>query len=265
VRAQSVPLIDELGPNNYQSYLDSGLPLVYLFTDVSDTDQKDGLLAKVKSLAEETKGKLNWAIIDWKKYARHSEKLGLTGKVVPALAIEKMAEGIHYAFDEAAELTADAIQTWVNSFLSGELQSTIKSEEIPENNDGPVKILVAKNFDSIVKDPTKDVLVEFYAPWCGHCKTLAPIYENMATMLAPIKSIVIAKMDATANDVDAKYNVKGYPTIKLFPGNNKENPVDYEGDRSMADIIGFMHKHASAIFEKPAAIEIEEPVAKDEL
>lgn len=59
----------------------------------------------------------------------------------------------------------------------------MKSEEIPESNDAPVKIVVGKNFDSIVMDETKDVLVEFYAPWCGHCKSLEPKYEELAKQL----------------------------------------------------------------------------------
>lgn len=59
----------------------------------------------------------------------------------------------------------------------------MKSEEIPESNDAPVKIVVGKNFDAIVMDETKDVLVEFYAPWCGHCKSLEPKYEELAKQL----------------------------------------------------------------------------------
>jgi len=56
----------------------------------------------------------------------------------------------------------------------------LKSEEIPAHNDEPVKVLVGKNFEEIVYDETKDVLVEFYAPWCGHCKSLAPKYDELA-------------------------------------------------------------------------------------
>jgi len=59
----------------------------------------------------------------------------------------------------------------------------LKSEEVPETNDEPVKVLVGKNFEAIALDETKDVLVEFYAPWCGHCKTLAPKYDELAKKL----------------------------------------------------------------------------------
>lgn len=75
-----------------------------------------------------------------------------------------MAEGTHYAFDESASISTETVKPWVEKFLSGELQPTIKSEEIPATNDGPVTVVVAKTFDQIVRDSTKDVFIEFYAP-----------------------------------------------------------------------------------------------------
>ena len=66
---------------------------------------------------------------------------------------------------------------------AGKLEASVKSEEPPAKNDGPVKVVTAKTFDAIV-NTGHDVLIEFYAAWCGHCKQLAPIYEKVLPALA---------------------------------------------------------------------------------
>jgi protein disulfide-isomerase A1 len=250
ITSNSVPLIDEIGPHNYKNYIESGLPVAYLFVEPAQTEQ---YLDIIKSIAEETKGKMSWVWIDWSKYAKHAERLGLSGKVVPAVAIEKMQEGLHYAFDETAQITAEVVKEWVNKFLTGELQPTIKSEEIPATNDGPVKVIVAKSFNDIVLDNTKDVLLEFYAPWCGHCKSLAPTYEKLGEAFSSVPSVVIAKIDATANDVDPKYGIRGFPTIKFFPADKKNTPIDFNGERTLDGMKSFVEENASIKFELPTA------------
>jgi len=251
ISAHSIPLIDEVGPQNFRVYVDAKLPLAYIFVDLGVEGEKEKYVELVRPFAVSSRKKLNWVYIDWAKYAKHSERLGLSGKTVPALAIEDLEQGTHYAFDEKAELTAATIKPWVDSFLAGTLPSTIKSEEVPENNDGPVKVVVAKNFDEIVNDPKKDVLLEFYAPWCGHCKQLAPIYEELGSAFANIPSVVIAKIDATSNDISPKLGVRGFPTIKFFPANDKQNPIDYEGGRTKEDFIDFIHEKAAVSFSIP--------------
>lgn len=47
------------------------------------------------------------------------------------------------------------------------------------NCDQPLQVVVAENFDEIVNAQDKDVLIEFYAPWCGHCKNLEPKYKEL--------------------------------------------------------------------------------------
>ena len=54
---------------------------------------------------------------------------------------------------------------------------------MPASNDGPVKVLVADQFDELVTSSGKFVLIEFYAPWCGHCQSLAPVYEQARSSL----------------------------------------------------------------------------------
>jgi len=75
------------------------------------------------------------------------------------------------------------------------------------------------------------------------------VYEEVAKTLSSVSSVLIAKIDVTANDVDPKLGIRGFPTLKFFPANAKESPIDYEGDRTEKDLIYFVKRHASIPFE----------------
>ena len=72
------------------------------------------------------------------------------------------------------------MEIYIENYLNGKAEKYIKSEPIPPSNDQPVKVVVGKSFQELVLNSKEDVLVEFYAPWCGHCKSLAPEYEKVA-------------------------------------------------------------------------------------
>ena len=78
-----------------------------------------------------------------------------------------------------------------------------------------VKDLLPNNFDDIVLNSGKPALVEFFAPWCGHCKTLAPIYEELASAFeSQSDKVTIAKVDADAHkELGRKWGVQGFPTL----------------------------------------------------
>jgi len=105
--------------------------------------------------------------------------------------------------------------------------------------------LDASNFDKIVMDSSKDVLVEFYAPWCGHCKSLAPDYEKVAQAFAAESHVVVAKIDADKyKDIGGRYGVSGFPTIKFFSKTEKDTPLAYESPRDIPSFVGFLNQHA---------------------
>lgn len=105
-----------------------------------------------------------------------------------------------------------------------------------------VVTLDGNNFARIAEDADSDVLVEFYAPWCGHCKSLAPVYEKVGTTFKKEKNCIVAKLDADAdNAVAQKYGVSGYPTIKFFPKGGKE-AEEYTGGRGEQDFINYMNE-----------------------
>jgi protein disulfide-isomerase A6 len=107
--------------------------------------------------------------------------------------------------------------------------------------------LTPENFDEYI-DGSKFALVEFFAPWCGHCKNLAPVYEELADAFAHAKDkVVIAKVDADAHrDLGTKFDVKGFPTLKWFP-KGKTEPEAYEGGRDLNDFAQYITQRTGTI------------------
>ena len=196
---------------------------------------------RVMKVAKEFEGRLNFAVSNEDDFQSETNEFGLNSYSTdkPLVAI-KSAKG---KFVMSEEFSMESFESFLKAFEAGSLEPYLKSEAVPESNDGPVKVAVAKNFQALVADSTKDVLIEFYAPWCGHCKKLAPIYDELGQKLAG-ENVEIVKMDATANDVPPGYDVRGFPTIIWIPKDTKK-PVPYAGGRELDDFVQFIAEKAT--------------------
>lgn len=243
-KVASTPLIGEVGPETYAGYMAAGLPLAYIFAETPE--EREEFAKELKPLAIKHKGAINFATIDAKSFGQHAGNLNLKVGTWPAFAIQRTEKNEKFPYDQDAKITEKDIGTFVDDFLSGKVKPSIKSEPIPESNDGPVTVIVAHNYEEVVINNNKDVLVEFYAPWCGHCKALAPKYEELGQLYASdelSKLVTIAKVDATNNDVPDE--IQGFPTIKLFAAGKKDAPIDYSGSRTIEDLVQFIKENGS--------------------
>lgn len=112
-----------------------------------------------------------------------------------------------------------------------------------EDDKGRVLELTDATFDAAIAKHDH-ILVDFYAPWCGHCKKLSPELDAAAPGLAEkTPPIFLAKLNADKyTKVASKYDVSAYPTLKLFINGF---PIDYKGPRKAASLSSHLQKLVS--------------------
>eukprot|EP01101_Sappina_pedata_P011716 TRINITY_DN7916_c0_g1_i1.p1 TRINITY_DN7916_c0_g1~~TRINITY_DN7916_c0_g1_i1.p1 ORF type:complete len:497 (-),score=273.86 TRINITY_DN7916_c0_g1_i1:90-1547(-) len=247
LKQKSLPLAGEITESNEDFYKDLGLPVAKVVFNVDwKRDPKTIIyhLNRIRKVAAEFLGKLSFGIVSTDNASKQLKDLAIEGEDV-SFFIHDLSTDTKYRAD-VHKYSPDALRAFAKDFVAGKVEKFVKSEPLPDNSANDVKVVVGKNFDSIVMDTTKDVLLEAYAPWCGHCKTLAPKYEELAKKLSKYSdTLTIAKVDATANSLPKEFEVQGFPTIFFIPANNKAAPIKYDGAREVSDFVSFIESHAS--------------------
>ncbi|MFH4977703.1 hypothetical protein AB6A40_004412 [Gnathostoma spinigerum] len=162
----------------------------------------------------------NWEVIEY---------MGMRSEDMPGVIFVDLEKGLTKYKATLKEITRKEIVAFVKDALTGKLEPFLRSEEVPDNwDDKPLKILVGKNFEDIVFELERNTLVFFYAPWCRVCQTTLPEIEDLALRMQDDDDVIIAKMDATKNEVH-KIPILDVPMIALFKKGSRK-PIFYTPD-----------------------------------
>ncbi|SCV02905.1 LANO_0G00958g1_1 [Lachancea nothofagi CBS 11611] len=253
VQVETKPHFGEINGETFQSYMNANLPIAYFF--YTSPEERSSYEQFFTKLGKEHRGKINFVGLDASMFGRHAENLNMKEQF-PLFVIHDVESNMKYgmpqlseeefsALTKPLELKSADITKFIKNFTAGKIEPIVKSEEIPEVQESSVFRIVGKTHEKVVNDEKKDVLVKYYAPWCGHCKKLAPLYEEMADIYASDKDanskIVIANVDATLNDVNV--DLEGYPTLMFYPAGKKSTPVVYQGARDIESFMNFIQEN----------------------
>ncbi|VDP73602.1 unnamed protein product [Schistosoma mattheei] len=238
VQVESVPLVSEFSQKTAGIVFGSPIQKHIVFFLSKSTDHSD-LVGKLTEVARQFKGKLHvvYVDVDVENNLRVLEFFGLSKNDAPTYRIIELGEETTKYKPDTNDYSVSAMSDFVQRTIDGKVKPFLMSEEIPSDQTGSVKVLVGKNYNDVVKDKSKDVFVKLYAPWCGHCKALAPVWDELGETFKN-SDTVIAKMDATVNEVE-DLKVTSFPTLKFYPKNSDE-VIDYTGDRSFEALKKFV-------------------------
>jgi protein disulfide-isomerase A1 len=233
-QVEALPLVVEYTAQVEDTLFASSIGLhVLLFYDGARPDL-EGVTAAAKAL----RGEAVFSLIQASKHLEVGEFFDVQpkGSLSPPIALAfVLDDSTKYAHRGA--LDEPSLVAFVRAVQSGSATPHYRSQPVPTTS-GPVVELVGSTYAAAIADPDKDVLVQLYSPDCGHCRKLAPVYEAVARKLAADGDMVVAQIDASANDI-AGMEPEGFPTILFFPKANKKG-VEYDGSRDEHDLVQFV-------------------------
>lgn len=244
VHANQLALVTEFNQETAQKIFGGDIKVHNLLFVSKKSSDYETILAEFKEAAKKFRGQIIFVLIDADvdENERVMEFFGLKKDDAPTIRLISLGQDMTKYKPESNEMKAAVIEQFVTDFFANKVKPHLLSQDVPADWDAqPVKVLVGKNFEQVARDKSKTVLVEFYAPWCGHCKQLAPIYDQLGEKFKDSTEFVIAKMDSTLNELE-DIKIQSFPTIKLFPKDSDE-VIDYNGERTLEAMAQFVESH----------------------
>ncbi|XP_006012215.1 protein disulfide-isomerase A6 [Latimeria chalumnae] len=197
-----------------------------------------------KKAASALKGVVKVGAVDADKHQSLGGQYGIRGFPTIKVFGSNKNKAEDYQGGRTSDAIVDAALSALRSLVKGRLNGRSGESDSGRQSGGggsskeDVIELTDDNFDKNVLNSEDVWLVEFYAPWCGHCKNLEPEWAAAASAVKEQTNgkVKLGAVDATVSQVlSSRYGIRGFPTIKIFQ--KGEDPVDYEGGRTRSDII----------------------------
>jgi len=243
VTEASLPLINEFTPNGavFASEIKNHF---FLFLPSAAAYHHDAIEA-LRELAGEFRGMVIFSHVDASSpsNSRVLDFFGVHAHDCPTVRFFRIENNnVVKFFPDFKDIDAEMWGDWLQEVFDGQHQPFYKSEPpVPYEGKG-VRILTAKDHEVILRDSPLNIFVEYYAPWCGHCKELAPVWDKLAENLADHKNVLIAKMDSTKNEVPS-VEIKGFPTLKFYPPHGA-SALAYDGPRDFDSLKEYVLKNS---------------------
>lgn len=151
------------------------------------------------------------------------------------MTFNKDGERKFNTFSSKKDFNYPSILKWIERILPKDPKIKVKKEEILE--------LDELNYQDVVKDPKKDVLVKVYADWCKHCQKLKVVYENIGKFFKDVDNLIVAKIDGHSHKIPVK--ILGFPTFLFYQKGNKK-PIHSNSIDTEEDLIKFVQKNSIA-------------------
>ncbi|EIW69209.1 hypothetical protein TREMEDRAFT_44374 [Tremella mesenterica DSM 1558] len=185
-------------------------------------------------------------------------------KYYPQLILYTDGQPITYSGDRTYAALSKYIEDYAMEYARGYLLSKDSEQEVVSaygrpNVEGKVVEVDESSLERIKEEGP--VLVDFFAPWCGHCKKLRPIYEELAKQLQGILNVVAVDCEANRK-LCHKEGIQGYPTIRIYHHSTRS---EYSGARTVEKLKAFALKAVESVSLQPIRLEdFHEIVEKDE-
>lgn len=187
---------------------------------------------------------LKFAALDSILFPAFAENLGIDvfneTHASVGVIVDNSNENIYVLSHESSDsltINKRSLVEFIKNFTSGSLPRFFKSTVIPlssglclsENKERVICVpeISSETFTRVVLDRSKDVILMYYAPWCGFCSSIAHIYLDVARLFVDVQGIVFARINGDANDLPFEYTVDRYPTILFFPAKRKMDSISF--------------------------------------